>query len=235
MFSGQSIHAFREISSRAEWARAIARAIAGDIHRGLAADKNVAIVVPGGNTPAPIFAELAKSGVDWSRVCVVASDERWVAPDHPDSNQGSIERNLIGKGAGARIQSLWRNAARPSDALEKIEHALATMPRPFSAVLIGMGEDGHFASLFPGALETPVALAPTNTKSCIAIDRPQNGHPRMSLTLSALIDTARTRLAVTGKAKRDVLNRAAKGINPAFPISAMLAQDKTPVEVFWAP
>ncbi len=230
-----ALHRFHEFATRAQWAAAIASELARDLGQDLAAGKNAAMVVPGGNTPAPILAELARAKIAWSRVHLCLTDERWVPPDHPDSNERSIRANLIEKGAGAKLHSLWARTPRPSDGLAAIEREIARMPRPFSAILIGMGEDGHFASLFPGTAETPPALNPRNPNSCVAIDAPQNGHPRMSLTLAALIDTRRTRLAIAGAAKRSMVEAAINGAAGAVPISALLGQDRTPVDVFWAP
>jgi 6-phosphogluconolactonase len=109
------------------------------------------------------------------------------------------------------------------------------MPRPFAAVVSGVGEDGHFASLFPGVAATPGGLDLSRPQSCIAIDAPQAGHPRLSLTLRAMLDCPRVRVIVTGAAKREVLEKATAMKDASLPVSLLLAQEQTPVDVYWAP
>ena len=98
-----------------------------------------------------------------------------------------------------------------------------------------MGEDGHFASLFPGVTETGTALDPECNRLCVGIDSPQNGHPRMSLTLRALTDATHVYVAITGAEKRAILIAANEAKDTSIPISAMLAQSMTPLEIFWTP
>ncbi|MGD9265450.1 MAG: 6-phosphogluconolactonase, partial [Lysobacterales bacterium] len=142
-------HAFenREAASRAA-AGLLAGWLDDALGRGL--ETSASLVVSGGSTPGPCFAQLSAKPLDWSRVTVVPSDERWVPAEDPASNEGLIRRQLLrDKAAPAQLLPFFRDGIDAAQAPGLIEEDLKAVPRPFSATLLGMGEDGHFASLFP--------------------------------------------------------------------------------------
>ncbi|HMN14023.1 MAG TPA: 6-phosphogluconolactonase, partial [Bellilinea sp.] len=143
---------------------------------------------------------------------------------------------LQGKAAAALFVPLWNGAATPTEAIAERTTALAALPRPIDALVLGMGEDGHTASLFPGAAGLAAALDPNSTALLAAIDPPAAPHPRLSLTLAALLDSRRIHLPIGGAAKQAVYRRArASGNSAQWPIAAVLRQARVPVRVYLAP
>lgn len=222
-----------EFSDRAALAAAVAVRIAEDLTRAIDANGRASLIVPGGTTPVAVFGLLAMTALAWDKVTVIPCDERWVEPTHADSNAGLIQRHLLqGKAQAAKLVSLYRPTPTPADAVAEVASALAAVPRPFSSVFLGMGEDGHFASLFPGRAETGPALDLNTKASVMVLSEPAKGHPRVGLTLGALVDTPHVLLAITGAEKRIVLKRAIAHITDnTYPIAALLRQDRTPVDI----
>ncbi len=221
---------------RTSLAVAVAARLAELLQAALASRPRAALVVPGGTTPGPVFDRLSQADLDWSRVDITLSDERWLPPDHVASNEHLLrERLLRNRAAAAHLVGLYSARPRPSAAVAEVERALAVMTRPFDAVLLGMGDDGHFASLFPGLAETATGLDPQGKAMAIALDAPVNGQPRISLSLAALLN-ARHILVLFHGADKHAVFEAAQAAGPAseLPIRALLRQTTTPVEIHWA-
>lgn len=193
------------------------------------------LVVSGGTTPGPCFDHLSGEALDWSRVTVLPSDERWVPATDPDSNERMIRQRLLRQRAEAgRVLSFFRADADAAQAPAQIEIDLQRVARPFSATLLGMGEDGHFASLFPDFAGLPEALDPGNSAACVMVRTAGSPHLRISLTLSALLQSTHTVLLIFGEAKRTVYEAARTG-GSAYPIEALLRESRKPLTVIWAP
>lgn len=180
----------------------------------LAQADNAVLVVSGGATPLQCFAHLAQAPLPWERIVVSLTDERCVAVDHADSNQGMLKRHLfIGSAARARYQA-------PQD-LEAEQ---------FAAVLLGMGSDGHFASLFADAENLEQGLDLANTQATLPVSTAASPHQRISMSLARLLKSERVLLLAFGQEKRAVLD------NPAdTPVAHLLQQTSVPVQVLWAP
>ena len=202
-----------------------ARAIGGAVAvRGAAS-----LVLTGGTTPGPLYDRLSRLDLPWDRVQATLSDERWVPIDQDWSNEHLVRTRLLrGPAAALRLVGLKTDDPSPDEAVAAVEVRLATLPQPFDLVLLGMGEDGHVASLFPG--EPPVA----QDRQVMAAVAP-NGIPRLSLTLAVLADARRIALLVRGPAKRALLADVRAGAAPHLPVAALVARARCPVEVFWAP
>jgi 6-phosphogluconolactonase len=211
---------FRDFDSREAASRALANELAGVLSAALERRDTAALVVSGGSSPVALFRQLREAALDWPRVTVVPSDERDVPADHTDRNDAMIRRELLqGLAAGARLVSL----IPPGE-----------IPARFDAVVLGMGVDGHTASLFPGSPELALALEPEVGLQRVTV--PRLGVERVSLTLGALLNTRRVDLLFFGEDKRAVFESAARpGPVQEFPVRAVLAQDRVPVTVFWAP
>jgi 6-phosphogluconolactonase len=223
-----------EYADRAALAAAVAAHIVKDLKTAIDARGTASLVVPGGTTPVSVFDLLAKAPLAWDKVTVIPCDERWVGAEHADRNEGLIRRHLLqGEAASAKVFGLYRPVPGPAEAAKAVETALAAIPRPFSSVFLGMGEDGHFASLFPGRKETAPALKLDGNTDIMVLTEPAKGHPRIGLTLRALVDCSHVLLAVTGAEKRIVLDRAIDNINAdTYPIAALLRQKQTPIDIF---
>lgn len=193
----------------------------------------LSFALAGGTTPAPVYrrldALLNASTTPHQPVTLVATDERWVDDDDAQSNEGLFRRCLPVSAAKQHWQllSLKNEAPTPTAATAAIDARLREqLPQAFSAVLLGMGADGHIASLFPGA---PVQQ---DQRTCLAANHPQTQQSRMSLSLPRLLNTERIWLLMTGAEKRRVLEEADQ---QQLPISALLRDAGCPIDVFWCP
>jgi 6-phosphogluconolactonase len=221
-----------EVLSRTLSSRLAANLTAGIAARGLAS-----LVVSGGNSPRKLFELLRAESLDWSRVCVALADERWVDPSDPASNEKLVRDVLLqGSAAAARFIGLKNGAPTPDLGAVSAWETFARVPRPFDAVVLGMGDDGHTASLFPRSPNLASALNLAAVAGCVGMWSPDAPHPRLSLNLSALLDSRRIVLLITGAQKWNTY-RAASADGPAeqMPIRCVLRQRHTPVEVMWSP
>jgi 6-phosphogluconolactonase len=218
---------------RQSWANKAADKIV-ELLDGSIAERGVAsLVVAGGTTPQPIFNRLSQMHLDWPKVHVGLTDERWVKASHRDSNAHLVRHSLLRNQAKlAHFHPLYIDKPRPSAALLEAERTINAMPRPFDVVLLGMGTDGHFASLFPGLPETKAGLDLHNPALCVAVDKQQNGYARLSLTISALLHSKLILVAISGRPKRTVALQALAGTS-GTPIATLLSHRKDALEFLW--
>lgn len=217
-------------------AAVLAEGVAALLQAGLGQRGQASLVVSGGRSPEAFLRVLGAKALDWSRVFVTLADERWLPPGHADSNAGMVRRTLLqGPAAAARFVPLYGGEGTPEEGVEAARLRLSALPRPFDAVVLGMGEDGHTASLFPGAAGL-AALFEADAPVLAAVHPPAAPHARITLTLPALLDARHVFLQIQGAAKEAVLERAAAGGDPLrFPIAAVLAQRRVPVHVYCTP
>lgn len=217
-------------------ARALADVAAADLAAAIEAGRSASLVVSGGRSPVPFFEALAARPLAWRAVSITLADERWVDPASADSNEALVRAHLLrGPAAAARWVALKGPEATARDGLEGAARRVRALSRPFDVTVLGMGEDGHFASLFPGSAGLEQALDPEAASLLTAIDPPLAPHPRISLTLAALLSSRRIVVSIAGDRKRAVIERAAAGADPhELPIAAVLAQTRVQVEVVWS-
>jgi 6-phosphogluconolactonase len=214
-------------------AAAAARAIEGALRE---ADAR-GFVATGGTTPGPAYDRLSKADLDWGRVTVTLSDERFVDPSSPDSNEGLVRRRLlVGHAAAARFAPLKGPGPTPNADAQAAEARLAPL-LPFACVMIGMGADGHIGSLFPGAPELAEGLDPAGERLCVgvAMSGEKPFVPRISLTLRAFLSARLIVILVSGEEKRTVIDRVLTDPAYAPPVAALLRQTRVPVRILWAP
>ena len=224
----------RLFASGAQTAAALAAAVAAKLHDGLRQRRRASLIVPGGRTPIAFLEQLATQPLGWSYVSVSVSDERLVPADHADSNEGLVRRHLLQRAAAAArfVPLVTPNAARGMEPAIA-ERALDAMARPFDAVVVGMGEDGHTASLFPGVPGTLEALDTGRSQQLARVTPDGAPHARVTLTLRALLDTRVVMILIEGESKRAAIERAAD-LDPALhPIAAFLQQRTVPVQVYF--
>jgi 6-phosphogluconolactonase len=215
-------------------ARNLANDVAAALERRLAATGAAGLVVSGGRTPAVFLRELASRELDWSKVFVTLADERCVPADDPASNLRLV-RAAFADTPGSRA-TLVDIEATATDAAARWSKALARIPRPFAAVVLGMGDDGHFASLFPGMPGLAAALNLSQAANVVEGVAPVEPRARLSLTLPALLDTDLLVLHVTGDSKLATLRRAScPGSAIEMPVRALLEQRRVPLEIYHAP
>lgn len=218
-----------EYPDREALALGLADRLAADLGAALAANDRVSLAVPGGTTPGPLFDLLASVALDWGRVTVIPTDERRVPADSPRANSRLIrQRLLVGPAAAARLLPLEAADDGPDPDLAALAARVAEH-LPLSVLLLGMGEDGHVASLFPGADRLAAALAP-DAPPVLALAAPAAPEPRLTLTAPVLQGALVTHLMIAGEPKRAMLERA-RGLEPeAAPVRIVLGS----ATVHWA-
>ena len=200
------------------------------------------LLVSGGNTPAPLYEALSKSELNWKKIKIALVDERWVDQDHSASNEALIRRTLLINNAKNAEFTGMKNASKTASAGQRETEAnYQKLPKPFSLAIVGMGPDGHTASLFPHAKGLAEALKPDNNNLTAAITANQSevtgsNTERLTLTLAGLMRTERVIILFTGEDKLTEFSAAQKpGPVEDMPIRALLHQEQVPVELYWAP
>ncbi|HEY2678422.1 MAG TPA: 6-phosphogluconolactonase [Steroidobacteraceae bacterium] len=217
--------------------RELAARIAASLAAAIGARGAASLVVSGGRSPVRLFEILRTQPLDWSHVCVALADERWVSPEDAGSNEHLVREVLLkDHAAPARFLGLKNGAPTPDLGAVSAWETFARVPRPFDALVLGMGDDGHTASLFPGSPNLPRALNEAAAAGCVGMWAPVAPHPRLSLNLTALLDSRRIAVLITGESKwRTYAAACAAGPVEDMPIRAVLRQSRTPVDVVWAP
>lgn len=208
-----------------EAAREAADAIAGVLRDAALARGTATFIATGGTTPGPVYDELARADLPWETITVTLTDERWVDPHSAESNERLVrDRLLVERAAGAGLAPLKSDHPTPGEAVEAATRRLGPL-LPADAVLLGMGEDGHVASLFPGGPVEAEGLVVG-----IEAGRPAPPQPRLSLTLQALEPRGLTVVLISGAAKRRVLEAGED-----LPVHRLLSRTTAPVRVLWSP
>ena len=223
----------RFFESRAEASAAAAARIAERVAAGLDSDGSAAFVVSGGTTPAQCFDLLSKKRLAWADVEVVLSDERWVPVDHEDSNERLVGETLLrNEAAAASVLSIYQDDQTADERCDSLQSQFPASG--FACALVGMGGDGHFASLFPDADCLEAGLNASNRRFYMPVRTAASPHPRVSMTLGALLRSGEILLLFFGADKLAVYEQARDG-DSSLPVAALLAQQSVPVNIFWAP
>jgi 6-phosphogluconolactonase len=222
---------FLAFASRKEASEALAEDVFETLTEALAASGRAALVVSGGTSPVEFFHALRVLPLPWERITVVPSDERVVPHSHPDRNEAMIRRELLqGPAAAATLRGLLPPSGAP-DSLAEVAEAL---PAVLDAVVLGMGPDGHTASLFPDSPQLETALRSAEPLALLNV--PRLGTQRVSLTPAAVLASRRIDLLFFGQEKRAVYEAAAAGGSAAeLPVRCVLQQNAAPLRVYWAP
>lgn len=224
---------FFEFENKGELAEMLAQDVADTLYSFIEENGNVTIAVSGGSTPAPFFAALAKIDLDFSKITILMVDERWVDVRHADSSERLLHEAFAGLPinifslAPKANEDVMAGAERLNKALQNINIDIA---------ILGMGDDGHTASLFPNHAALKEGLNPNSSHNCIAItDSPKPPSQRVSLTYAKIMQARQLILHITGESKKGVLERALHIKNQAeLPISAFLQQSETPIYIYYA-
>lgn len=186
------------------------------------------LVVPGGGTPRHYLPVLAKCPLPWERISITLSDERWVDTSDEQSNEHLVRTHLLAHlPANARFIGLKTQHANPFDAIGAIHHRLSSLPLPLGLTVLGLGEDGHIASLFPG-MQADVR----SPYHCVAAAPPLAPSLRISLSLDMLAQSEHIALVVTGAAKRQLLDRLDRHADPKLPVEWLCQRSDAKITVF---
>lgn len=226
--------------SRASLVDALYPAVIEQLEKSLARQSSATLLVSGGSTPAPLYRRLAGAEVDWARIEIALVDERWVDTGDDASNQRLLHQTLLReRAAKARFTGMKNAAATAEAGVDACNRDYALLPSPYSLCLLGMGADGHTASLFPHARGLDQALA--SQRHCAAIHAQRSevtgdNLERMTLTPWAILQARKLILLISGDDKWQVyLEARQNGASANLPVSLFIDQDRVPVEVFWAP
>lgn len=209
-------------------AEAVFQALLDDLYH----QERALLVVSGGATPVPFFKALAQKPLEWTRVDITLADERWVEEQSSDSNAKLVREHLLqGEAAAANFIPLTCSAKTPEEGVEEVTKQMASLAWPASVVILGMGGDGHTASLFPDSPELTLALA--TDELLVAVRTPSQPQPRITFSADRLHQARRHFLHITGDEKRAVLAKALNGDDVRqLPIRAFLS---CPLAIYWAP
>ncbi|OOG43594.1 6-phosphogluconolactonase [Rhodanobacter sp. C05] len=228
-------HSFTDGNAQAV---ALAERIAERLRHALAERGHATVAVSGGSTPKDFFARLSQEALDWQHVQVTLVDERWV-PDSDERSNARLVKSLLlqHQAAAATFVPLYTGAATPEEGLAVAAARIDALPSPFDAVVLGMGDDGHTASFFPGGDHLAAALDLEGHARVLPMHAPGAGEPRITLSLPTLLDTRALYLLVTGEHKRELLADVRLGLDTAkdYPVRAVMTQQRVPVAVYWCP
>lgn len=228
---------FQACQDATQWAWAAAVVLSAALKRALESRPRARLLLSGGRTPAPAYTALGRAPLDWERVDVALVDERWLLPDDPDSNARMVRESLLaGRAASARFEAITR-AGRSIE--EAVTIANMHAAQPADVVVLGMGDDGHVASLFPGMIGLADALA--STRPYVAVDA--SGCPaagawtrRVSLTPAGLAPATTRVMLLRGARTREVLDRVLAGDDPMeFPARMAFTTPGAPLRILWSP
>nr|WP_100639779.1 6-phosphogluconolactonase [Marinobacter salexigens] len=216
-------------------AQQLADAVSDFLKDRLDSAPRASLAVSGGSTPLPFLQALSRKEIDWGRVDVLLVDERWVAETDEASNTRMVKESLLQhNAAAARFFSLKQAGATPEDGLAAANAELAALTRPLDVLILGMGNDGHTASLFPDAPELAHAMSPENRETLAAMRPPSQAHSRITLTYAFMRRARFVALHLKGEDKLETLKKALSEPGGVFtmPVRGFL---KSGLQIFWSP
>jgi 6-phosphogluconolactonase len=226
---------WHDFADRDALAAALSGTVAERLAQAISQRGEALLAVSGGTTPGRFFTALSKTDIDWSKVTATLVDERFVPPSSPRSNAALVAAKLLrNRAAAARFVPLFRKGETVNQAADDGEKAFRALPLPFDALMLGMGGDGHTASLFPDAEGLHALLDPASPRIIMPVHAASAGEPRLTLTLAAIVRARFVGLHIEGAEKRRAFE-GAMGAGEEKPIRAVIDALADPVEVFWAP
>jgi len=198
----------------------LANTLASELENSLLTNDQVSFAVPGGTTPGPIFDSLCAVDLDWNRIHVMLTDERWVPETSERSNTALLRKRLfVERAAAAQYVPLYADALTPEEKLPELAQTL-TSHLPLSVVLLGMGADMHTASIFPGADQLELALH--GDAPLVAMRAPGAPEPRITLSANVLKNAMSRHIVIVGGEKREALEKARHLPPEEAPVAAVL-------------
>ncbi|EHA16615.1 6-phosphogluconolactonase [Halomonas sp. HAL1] len=218
--------------ARQQLAEQLAEAVFQALQEDLNHQERALLVVSGGSTPVPFFKTLALKPLSWERIDITLADERWVGKESTDSNAKLVREHLLqGEATAAQFIPLTCDASTPEEGVEEVAKRMDALAWPASVVILGMGGDGHTASLFPDSRELDLALS--TDELLVAVRTPSQPQPRITFSADRLHQARRHFLHITGDDKRAVLAKALNGDDVRqLPIRVFLT---CPLAIYWAP
>lgn len=217
------IEARHDFSNREALASSLADRIARALSRSISRKGSATLAVSGGTTPALFFEHLSREPITWEKVTVTLVDERQVDENSPRSNARLVKQGLL------------QNNAKAAKFIGMFGNEMMASSLELDVVVLGMGEDGHTASFFPGGDKLAEALDVKTSANILTMKAPGAGEPRLTFSLPAVLNAKVICLHIEGQKKQIVLENAVAGTDKmSMPIRAVL-QAGNPLEIFWCP
>ena len=229
----QKLHDFNE---RAELDQALATKVSAILVSSIEDKGYASIAVSGGSTPKGFFLALSQKDIDWDKVTITLADERWVDAESDASNTTLVKQNLlINYASKAHFFEIKLPGDLTSDAITELNQAAQHKLLPLDVLILGMGEDGHTASIFPCSDQINEALDLDNSNDFIKVLPKTAPHVRISFTYRALLASKQIFLHICGENKKDVLALANKDSDITnMPIRAFLQHSTIETQIYWA-
>lgn len=233
------MYEFLTFKSRSSLAGALSKRLTEHLSDRITTAGKASIAVSGGATPLPLFHAMRRTPLAWQNVNICLVDERWVPPTHARSNEKFIRSELlVEKASAASFTGMWQDTAEPVAALQEADRRYRDLACPFDAILLGMGSDGHTASLFRDAKGIDVAFDLARLNTCAAIEAKRSNITgeetrRMTLTARAIKEARLSILMITGEDKKQIFEQSLEAQDMA-PIGRLTALLDSPLQVYWA-
>lgn len=223
-------------NKREEIVRQLVDDISSSLQEDILKSGAASLLVSGGSTPVPMFELLSQQDIEWDKVFISLVDERWVPNDHQDQNGSMVLSNLIqNKAKSAHFVPLVHDSENEVKNLAMARVAVTELPRPFSVVVLGMGNDGHTASLFPDAPELIGGMDLSSNEDLISTHPKSAPHSRITFTRKSLLDANCLMLHIHGMEKHRVLEAAKRESQFSnYPITGFIHQVKSELKIYWS-
>ncbi|PCH96141.1 MAG: 6-phosphogluconolactonase [Gammaproteobacteria bacterium] len=225
-----------DFKTRTQLDAALAENVSQILQSAIAARGKASIAVSGGSTPKGFFKVLSNKAIDWQKVTITLADERWVDINDDASNTRLVHENLLqNNAAAAKFFHLKQGEHLCDETLADLNLAANNTLLPLDVLILGMGEDGHTASLFPCSDQIEQALDKSNKSALMKVEPKTAPHQRITFSFATLKQSKNTFLHVCGTSKKQVLDKALAATNIFdMPIRAFLQDKNIDTQVFWA-
>jgi len=228
-------------ADREQLAHKVVEAIVEQVSKTLTEQDNASLLLSGGSTPLPAYKLLAKANLPWDKLQISLTDERCVVDSDSSSNAAMLWQCLLSQHPQVNWFPLWKNEwqwqlGSQTPSIKALGEHMSALQKPLSLVLLGMGEDGHFASLFPGCEASQQSVQCKDKAEFVCTQAPSEPKRRVSWSLSALLQTQALCLYVTGTKKKVILDQVIAGDTKAqdYPIAQLLTQSPRPITIYWS-
>ncbi len=218
-----------EYNSADEQASALSQAIANTIEQVLHHKPQVTLAVSGGKSPIKLFEKLSRFDLAWDKVTLALVDERFLATDHADSNENLVRKHLL---INKAEQAYFIGLVTTRNILTSVSNANLHI-KDIDIAILGMGEDGHTASIFPCCDELKSAVDTQLTSEKYIITNPKTAnYQRIGLSLAGILEIPNLFISINGANKLEIITKASQEKSLQYPISYVLAERKDS-QVFW--
>lgn len=230
------MHQLNDFDSRSALDVELAEKVATLLQKAVDTKGRASIAVSGGSTPKGFFTALSQKDLPWRKITITLADERWVNIDSDASNTRLVHENLlVNKASNAKFFHLKQGEKLCAETLADLNVAAGNALLPLDVLILGMGEDGHTASLFPCSEQIDEALSLSNANALMKVVPTTAPHERITFTYASLLKSANTFLHISSSSKKAVLEKALADTNSyEMPIRAFLQHPEVNVQVYWA-